>query len=195
MTAAAQIGAGRPMPILTMPQITALRLLRGGALIRAANGGWYSRAFPGQPVKERTIMTLVDKGMAAVSGYTGLYEERRCAVATPLGEAFNAGRRYAPVSVPPPVAAEVVLREVEEALAALDRENDSLRAELLQDSAAVLEGRRTLAKAEASLAAAEKRLAERERVRESLNRRRVDLRTLVAHACERLGAEMAGARA
>lgn len=193
MTAAAQIGAGQPMPTLTTPQITALRLMRSGALIRAAGGSWYSRAFPAHPVSDVTVTRLVDKGMAIVSAYTGLYEERRCAVPTPLGEAFNAGRRYAPVSAPPPVTAEVVLHEVEQAIAVLDRENDALRAQLLQDSATVREGRRTLAKAEASLAAAEKRLAERERARESLNQRRVDLRALVAHACERLGAEIAGA--
>ena len=194
MSAAAQIGAGRQaMPTLTTAQVTALRLMRSGALIRAANGSWYSRAFPAQPVSEITVTRLVDKGMATVSAYVGLYEERRCAVPTPLGAAFNAGRRYAPVSAPPPVTAEVVLHEVEQAIAVLDRENDALRAQILQDSAAVREGRRTLAKAEASLAAAEKRLTERERARESLNLRRVDLRALVAHACERLGTEMAGA--
>ncbi|MGF7053960.1 hypothetical protein GGC47_003148 [Bosea sp. OAE752] len=191
MTAAAQIGAGRPLPPLTTPQRTALRLMRSGALIRAANGAWYSRAFPHQPVNDRTVQALAERGFASIASYRGLYDdERRCAVPTPLGEAFNAGRNYAPAPPPPPVAAEVVLREVETALAVLDAEAEKLRSEILQDSAAIRDGRQALARAEASLAAAEKRLEQREHARQSLNARRTELLALVAHTCERIGAVM-----
>lgn len=179
----------------TMAQRTALRLMHTGALLRAGgNTNWYCRAFPKHPVRDDTLQSLVKRGLARVESYRGLYlDERECAVLTPAGEAVNCGVRIA-APPPPPVAAEVVLREVEAALAVLDADAQKLRAEILQDSAAALEIRRTLAEAEAKIAQAEKRLHQRERARESLNQRRVDLRALVAHACERLGAEIAGAR-
>lgn len=192
MSALVQPGAGRPQQ-LTTPQRTALRFMRTGALIQAANRSWYARAFPAQPVRDETVQALVARGLAAIGGYRGLYdEERRCAVATPAGEAANGGFRLA-AAAPPPVSADVILREVEAALGLLDAEAGKLRAQLLQDSAAVRDARRGIAEIEARIAAAEKRLAERERARESLNARRVDLRALVAHACERLGAEIMGA--
>ncbi len=176
----------------TMPQRTALRLLHTGALIRAGAGSWYCRAFPQQPVRNETVQTLALRGLARIENYRGLYEDRACCVITPEGMAAECGVRLA-ITAPPPVGPEVVLREVEDAIAVLTRDTDKLRAEMLRDSATVLQARRMLADIEARLASTERDLTRREEVRLSLAARRTDLRALVAHACERMTTELAEA--
>ncbi|WP_420104119.1 hypothetical protein [Bosea sp. (in: a-proteobacteria)] len=180
-------------PNLSITQRLALRMMHGGALIRGATGTWTTRAFPHQPVRSETVRSLVGKGLAEIRSYRGLYEvERECAVLTFAGERERRGLPAFAVKAPP-VAAEVVLREVEGALAILAAEQEKMQAEILQDSAAIRDGRQDIAKIEMRLAAAENRLNQRMEAAETLRRRRVELAALVDHACRRLGQELAEA--
>lgn len=175
---------------LSMAQRLALRMLHAGALLRGATGSWSGRSFPHQTVRDETVRCLVAKGLARVETYAGLYDQQReICVITPAGEGERTGRPAFAVKAPP-VAAELVLREVEGALRVLTADAEELRAEILQDSAAILAGRQQIAEAEARMTACEKRLAQRMEAAESLRRRRVELSALVEHACERLGAAM-----
>ncbi len=190
MSALATVAEGPAVRQISMPQRLALRLAHTGALIRAAGGNWFARPFPNQPVTNQTVQALAARGLLRVASYAGLYEERACAVLTPEGRAANCGVRLQ-AAAPPPVTAEAVLRDVEQALAELDAQEAALRAEILADSEAIRAARRSIAEAEARVARAERTLQRREEARESLGRRRVELAALVAHAADRLGGVIA----
>lgn len=190
MSAVESLNRMAPGVSLSMAQRLALRMLHAGALLRGATGTWSGRSFPHQTVRDETVRCLAAKGLARLETYAGLYDQRReICVITPAGEAERRGQP-AIATRAPPVAAELVLREVEGALQILAAEAEQLRAEILQDSAAILAGRQEIAAAEARISACEKRLTQRMDAAESLRRRRVELAALVEHACERLGTAM-----
>lgn len=163
---------------ITLAMRVALGLAHTGVLIREADGNWRCRSYPQQRVQDVTVRGLLERGLLTPLSQPGLYEDRECAELAQTGQAlYGAG----PLAgrAPPPVPADVVLREIEEALAVLDRESQALGAALLRESAALRDCARTIAGIESRTA----RLAA---TRESLDARRTDLRALVAHAAQRM---------
>lgn len=179
---------------MSQPQRRALGLLMTGALYLGATGTWSCRAFPQQVVRLETIDALVERGLATRHTYAGLHMiERQLAQITPAGMAAYRGVPLA-TSKPPPVAAETVMRDVEQAMALLDRDIAALHAQNMRDSAAVRETRRSVARIEATITATEANIAKREAARDALERTRISLQVLVAHAAERLAETVSEAR-
>ena len=163
---------------ISLAMRVALGLAHTGALMREPDGHWRCRAFPLQRVLDITVRGLLERGLVEAVSHRGLHDERECVALVAAGRARYAGGPLAG-RAPPPVPAEVVLREIEEALAILDRESKELSAALLRDSAALRDCARTIA-------GIESRTAKLARTREALDARRADLRAIIAHAAERM---------
>lgn len=170
----------------TLVQRNALRLLHLSPLVRSPNGNWYGRHFPEQAVRNDTLQALAQRGLARIESFAGLYEERACAVLTPKGHAERCGVRLT-ADKPPPVALDVVLRDVEAAIRILDAESAAMQAAIQRETDAARDARRRLGEIEAFCARAEARIARIEAERETINRRRTDLRAVVTRAAERVG--------
>lgn len=169
----------------SLAQRNALRLLHTSALIRAANGNWYCRAFPAQPVRNETVRSLKQRGLARIETYQGVYEERACAVLTPAGHAERCGVKLT-ADRPPPVALDAVMRDVEAQIKRLDAEIAASRSATMRESQAARDARRRLAELEALIARCETRIAAIETDRENTIRRRTELCAIVDHAARRV---------
>ena len=179
---------------ITLAMRIALRMAAAWPLVRCSDRLWRCRKWPDEKILDATVRGLAERGMLLIESRPALYlEMRESAVTTPRGQAALDGRTLTS-DTPPPVGPEVVLRHVEEALAGFSRQIDALRQDILRDSEAARDARQRIAAVEASIVGTERRLIDKEAARERLEACRVDLRALVAHACERMGEEMAGAR-
>ena len=199
MGAAPAINAARPArsnppePRLTRPMRIALGFLHLGALFREANNPWRSRAYPQERVLDTTVRALEAMSIAKLYEYEGLHGVRRaCVTLTPRGmlvyrDGPHAHRR------PPPVQAEGVLREVEQAIGLMDMEAEGLRRQLTMVETSMATARAKITEGERAMASANARLRKLEEGRARLAACRQDLRAFADQACERLGAELAEA--
>jgi hypothetical protein len=171
----------------------AVGFLHLGALFREPNNVWRSRAFPQERVLDATVRALEAMSIAKLYEYEGLHGVRRaCVTLTPRGllvyrDGPHAHRR------PPPVQAEGVLREVEQAIGLMDTEAQDLHRQLALVEVSMTSARARITEGEQAMASARARLRKLEEGRARLTACRQDLRAFADQACERLGAELAEA--
>lgn len=178
---------------LSLSMRTALGFLHAGALFLQGRSGWRSRAFPEERVLDRTVRSLETMRLARLQDYEGLHGIRRvCAVITPEGMSLYRGGRLANRR-PPPVAAEGVLCEVEQAMDAMEAEAAGLRRAMTDAAARMASARDLILRGEREMNRINERLRRIEDSRARLATCRQDLRAFTDQACERLGAELAEA--